>query len=51
MSHGLDKLLNGVCKGDYMGTIIGVIQGDTRSLDHGSFKDIMLLGVEEDGMF
>ena len=25
--------------GDYIGTIIGVIKGDTRNLDSGSYRD------------
>ena len=32
------KLLKGDCIGDYIGTIIVVIRGDTRSLDYGSYR-------------
>ena len=35
MSHSLNSLKGGYM-GDYIGYIIGVIKGDTRSLDHGS---------------
>ena len=32
------KLLKGGYIGDYIGTTIGVIKGDTRSLDNGSYE-------------
>ena len=36
LSHSLNSL-KGEYIGDYIGTTIGVIKGDTRSLDYGSF--------------
>ena len=36
--------LNGVIKGDYIGTTIGVIKGDTTSLDDGSCTYIQIHG-------
>ena len=36
MSHSLNSL-NGGYVGEYIGTTIGVIKGDTRSLDYSSY--------------
>ena len=36
MSHSLNSL-KGLYKGDYIGTTIWVIKGDTRSLDYGPY--------------
>ena len=36
MSYSLNSL-KGVYMGDYMGTTIGVIKGETRSLDSSSY--------------
>ena len=36
MSYSLNSLKGGYI-GDYIGTTIGVIKGDTRSLDYGSY--------------
>ena len=38
MSYSLNSLKGG-CIGDYIGTTIGVIKGDTRSLDNGTYLD------------
>ena len=38
MSYSLTSLKGGYI-GDYMGTSIGVIKGDTRSLDYSSYED------------
>ena len=38
MSYSLNSLKGGYI-GDYIGTTIGVIKGDTRSLDTGSHED------------
>ena len=35
------KLLKGGCIGDYIGTTIRVIKGDTRSLDSSSYRVIV----------
>ena len=37
ISNSLNSLEGGYI-GDYMGTTIGVIKGDTRSLDNGSYE-------------
>ena len=42
LSHSL-KSLKGVLQGIIQGNTIGVIKGDTRSLDNGSFGEIMRL--------
>ena len=40
MSHSLNSLKGGYI-GSYMGTTIGDIKGDTRSLDNGSYEEIV----------
>ena len=42
MSYSLNSLKGGY-KGDYIGGIIGVIKGDTRSLDYSSYEDYIPL--------
>ena len=37
MSHSLNSLKEGYI-GDYLGTTIGLIKGDTRSLDYSSYE-------------
>ena len=37
MSYSLNSF-KGVYIGDYIGTTMGVIKGDTRSLDNGSYE-------------
>ena len=43
MSHSKNKLLTEGYRGDYVGSIMGVIQGDTRSLDYSS-NEVPMLG-------
>ena len=38
LSHNLNSFKGGLYRGLYRGTTIGVIKGDTRSLDSGSFR-------------
>ena len=40
------KLLKGGYIGDYIGTTIGVIKGDTRSLDNGTYGTWSILRFE-----
>ena len=42
MSYSLNSLKVGYI-GDYIGTTMGVIKGDTRSLDSGSIRVVSLL--------
>ena len=37
MSYSLNSLEEGYI-GDYIGTIMGVIEGDTRSFEYGSYR-------------
>ena len=38
LSYNLNSL-NGVVSGDYVGDVLGLIQGDTRSLDYSSYEE------------
>ena len=40
MSYSLINILKGGYIGDYIGTIIGLNKGDTRSLDYGSSNSL-----------
>ena len=42
MSYSLNPL-KGVIQGIIHGSVIGLIKGDTRSLDYGSYKDIGIM--------
>ena len=46
MSYSLNSLMGGYI-GDYIGTTIGVIKGDTRSLDYSSYGGWAHLAPDE----
>ena len=50
MIHSVNSLKAGYI-GDYTGTAIGVIEGDTRSLDHSSYKLNVGFSSNTEGLF